>query len=120
MALLATSVGTLWALGNEQKEDRERRGRSDAAFVEGGRISKLVDDHANNKPANRSSNPMCRRERAEGEVVADGTAGRVQGFVKLRGFSFAGLAAFAELFLYKKQSFPVSRMWQLWRLGGKQ
>jgi hypothetical protein len=35
-----------------------------------------------------------------------------QGFVKFRGFSFASLAAFAELFLNRKLSFPVSRMWQ--------
>src|SRR3984957_14845329 len=37
-----------------------------------------------------------------------------QAFVKCRGFSFAGLAAFAELFLKRKLSFPVSRMWQRW------
>jgi hypothetical protein len=36
------------------------------------------------------------------------------GVVKFRGFSFAGLAAFAELFLKRKLSFPVSRMWQRW------
>ena len=36
-----------------------------------------------------------------------------QAFV-VRDFSFAGLAAFAELFLKRKLSFPVSRMWQRW------
>ena len=37
-----------------------------------------------------------------------------QAFVKFRDFSFAGLAAFAELLLKRKLSFPVSRMWQRW------
>jgi hypothetical protein len=37
-----------------------------------------------------------------------------QGVVKFRDFSFAGLAVFAELFLKRKLSFPVSRMWQRW------
>ena len=31
-----------------------------------------------------------------------------------RGFSLVGLAGFAELFLKRKLSFPVSRMWQRW------
>ena len=35
-----------------------------------------------------------------------------QAFVKFRDFSFAGF--FAELFLKRKLSFPVSRMWQRW------
>lgn len=34
--------------------------------------------------------------------------------VKFRAFSFVGLACFAELFLNRKLSFPVSRMWQRW------
>ena len=37
-----------------------------------------------------------------------------QGVVKFRDFSLAGLAVFAELFLKRKLSFPVSRMWQRW------
>ena len=37
-----------------------------------------------------------------------------QALVKFRAFSFAGLAAFTELFLKRKLSFPVSRMWQRW------
>jgi hypothetical protein len=36
----------------------------------------------------------------------------VMGFVKFRAFSFAGLAAFAELCLNRKPSFPVSKMWR--------
>jgi len=35
-----------------------------------------------------------------------------QALVKFRAFSFADLAAFTELFLKRKLSFPVSRMWQ--------
>ena len=31
---------------------------------------------------------------------------------QLRDFSLVGLAAFAKLFLKRKLSFPVSRMWQ--------
>jgi hypothetical protein len=38
-----------------QEEDSERRNRRDAAFDEGGRISELVGNHANNNPADRSS-----------------------------------------------------------------
>jgi hypothetical protein len=34
--------------------------------------------------------------------------------VKFRDFSFAELVAFAELFLKRKLSFPVSRIWQRW------
>ena len=34
--------------------------------------------------------------------------------VKLRGFSFVGLAALDKLFLKRKLSFPVSRIWQRW------
>ena len=34
----------------------------------------------------------------------------VSGFVKFRAFSFVGLVGFAELFLKRKLSFPVSRM----------
>jgi hypothetical protein len=37
-----------------------------------------------------------------------------QGFVKFRGFSLVDLAGFAELFLKRKLSLPVSRMWQRW------
>jgi hypothetical protein len=36
------------------------------------------------------------------------------GVRQVSSFSFAGLAAFAELFLKRKLSFPVSRMWQRW------
>jgi hypothetical protein len=34
--------------------------------------------------------------------------------VKFLVFSSVGLSAFAELFLKRKLSFPVSRMWQWW------
>ena len=37
-----------------------------------------------------------------------------QGFVKLAAFYVVILVGFAELFLKRKLSFPVSRMWQRW------